>query len=226
MKVLGIDPGNRRLGYGVVESGAGPASATARVRHAHHPAPGIPCPARLRVIHDGVAALHRPAPPGRGGGGERVLRQERADRRGAEPCPRRDPAGRRAWPGSQIAEYSPALIKKTIVGRGAALKPQVGYMVAQLLRLEAPPTPADAADGVAVALTHLHDRVAAGGVLPPDHAARDDRHRHRRARRARTARRSWCRPMAAWATRSPCRSAWPSGCRRRGHGSASSPSWW
>ena len=41
------------------------------------------------------------------------------------------------------------------MGRGAALKPQVGYMVAQLLGLSAPPRPADAADGVAVALTHL-----------------------------------------------------------------------
>jgi crossover junction endodeoxyribonuclease RuvC len=54
-----------------------------------------------------------------------------------------------------IAEYTPAMIKQTVVGRGAALKPQVGYMVAQVLRLKAPPRPADAADGVAVALTHL-----------------------------------------------------------------------
>jgi crossover junction endodeoxyribonuclease RuvC len=57
--------------------------------------------------------------------------------------------------GVTIAEYSPAQIKKTIVGRGAALKPQVAYMVAQLLRLRAAPQPADAADGVAVALAHL-----------------------------------------------------------------------
>jgi len=57
--------------------------------------------------------------------------------------------------GLEIAEYSPALIKKTIVGRGAAMKPQVAYMVGQLLRLKAPPSPDDAADGVAVALTHL-----------------------------------------------------------------------
>jgi len=54
-----------------------------------------------------------------------------------------------------IAEYSPATIKKTVTGKGAALKPQVGFMVAQLLRLKTPPQPADAADGVAVALTHL-----------------------------------------------------------------------
>jgi crossover junction endodeoxyribonuclease RuvC len=57
--------------------------------------------------------------------------------------------------GVPIAEYSPAQVKKAVVGRGAALKPQVGYMVAQLLRLKSPPQPADAADGVAVALTHL-----------------------------------------------------------------------
>ena len=40
-------------------------------------------------------------------------------------------------------------------GRGAALKNQVGYAVMQLLRLRAAPKPADAADAVAIALTHL-----------------------------------------------------------------------
>jgi crossover junction endodeoxyribonuclease RuvC len=54
-----------------------------------------------------------------------------------------------------VIEYSPAQIKKAVVGRGAALKPQVGYMVARLLQLQRPPAPADAADGVAVALAHL-----------------------------------------------------------------------
>jgi crossover junction endodeoxyribonuclease RuvC len=46
-------------------------------------------------------------------------------------------------------------VKKTVVGKGAALKPQVAYMVAKLLQLQSPPRPADAADAVAVALTHL-----------------------------------------------------------------------
>ena len=57
--------------------------------------------------------------------------------------------------GLPVMEYSPAQIKKAVVGRGAAVKPQVGYMVARLLKLKTAPTPADAADGVAVALTHL-----------------------------------------------------------------------
>ena len=88
-----------------------------------------------------------------------------------------------------IAEYSPAQVKKTIVGRGAALKPQVGYMVAQLLRLRSAPAPADAADGVAVALTHLHHRHAAGGVLPPGDRRAMIATRDRRARGPRRARR-------------------------------------
>ncbi|HLG05191.1 MAG TPA: crossover junction endodeoxyribonuclease RuvC, partial [Gemmatimonadales bacterium] len=60
-----------------------------------------------------------------------------------------------AQAGLAIAEYSPAVVKKTVVGRGSALKPQVGYMVAKLLQLRAAPEPPDAADAVAVALTHL-----------------------------------------------------------------------
>jgi crossover junction endodeoxyribonuclease RuvC len=53
-----------------------------------------------------------------------------------------------------IAEYSPREIKKAVVGAGGATKDQVGYMVQRHLRLKTPPTPADAADGVAAALCH------------------------------------------------------------------------
>ncbi len=113
-----------------------------------------PLPSRLRVIHDGITALlsrHRPdvmavesvfyARNARAtmvmshGRGVILLAAEEA----AVP----------------VTEYTPAMVKKTVVGRGAALKPQVGYMVAQLLRLARAPEPADAADGVALALTHL-----------------------------------------------------------------------
>jgi crossover junction endodeoxyribonuclease RuvC len=54
-----------------------------------------------------------------------------------------------------VAEISPAEVKRAVTGTGSATKPQVGAMVMRLLRLTAPPSPADAADGVAIALTHL-----------------------------------------------------------------------
>ncbi|MFQ6045573.1 MAG: crossover junction endodeoxyribonuclease RuvC [Gemmatimonadales bacterium] len=54
-----------------------------------------------------------------------------------------------------VAEFAPATVKKSVVGRGGAAKAQVGYMVQRLLHLKEPPTPSDAADGVAVALTFL-----------------------------------------------------------------------
>jgi crossover junction endodeoxyribonuclease RuvC len=153
VKVLGIDPGTAVLGYGVVEGGPGqhPTLIECGILTTHG---RDPLPSRLRILYDGVAALlahHEPdslavesAFYGRNVRTAVVL----SHARGVILL-----AGELA--GIRVAEYSPALIKKSIVGRGAALKPQVGYMVAQLLRLKAPPTPEDASDGVAVALTHL-----------------------------------------------------------------------
>jgi len=153
VKVLGIDPGTAVLGYGVVEGGTGThprllecGTLTTAARD--------PLPSRLRVIHEGTAALllrHAPdavavesAFYGKNVRTTVVLSHARGViLLAAEQA------------GVAIAEYSPAQVKKTVVGRGAALKPQVGYMVAQLLRLKTAPTPADAADGVAVALAHL-----------------------------------------------------------------------
>lgn len=153
MRVLGIDPGTAVLGYGVVEGGPGGhprllecGTLTTRARD--------PLPSRLRILYEGVSALlarHNPdtvavenAFYGRNVRTAVVLSHARGViLLAAEMI------------GVSVAEYSPALIKKTVVGRGAALKPQVSYMVAQLLRLKAPPAPEDAADGVAVALTHL-----------------------------------------------------------------------
>lgn len=155
MKVLGIDPGTATVGFGVVERGAGPGRPLRLVECGiFRTRPRDPLPRRLAVIHEGLAELlarHRPD----------VLAVEDifyatnvrttvvlGHARGVILL-----AGAHA--GVAIAEYSPAFVKKSVVGRGAARKPQVGYMVAKLLRLQAPPTPADAADAVAVALTHL-----------------------------------------------------------------------
>jgi len=55
-----------------------------------------------------------------------------------------------------VAEYAPLKIKSSVVGYGLAGKEQVQYMVARLLGLEAPPSPPDAADALAIAICHIH----------------------------------------------------------------------
>ena len=153
MKVLGIDPGSIVVGYGVVETGADHFARLVECGVLRTDT-GTSLPRRLRTIHDGLSELisrHRPDCMavedifyGKNPRSSAVL----GHARGVILLS----AARVDLP---IAEYSPAAVKKAVVGRGAALKPQVAYMVAQLLRLADPPTPADAADGVAVALTHL-----------------------------------------------------------------------
>ncbi len=63
-----------------------------------------------------------------------------------------------------VAEYPPAEVKQSVVGTGRAQKTQVAFMVQRLLRLREPPQPADAADGIAVALCHCFRTRGAGGV--------------------------------------------------------------
>src|ERR1700686_1980089 len=58
--------------------------------------------------------------------------------------------------GLQVAEYSPLSIKSAVVGYGRADKHQVQQMVTRLLNLDQIPTPADAADALAIAICHLH----------------------------------------------------------------------
>lgn len=154
MRVLGIDPGTAVVGFGVVDAGtAGVPGRLIECGALRTPARDA-LSVRLRAIHQGIHELitrHRPD----------VIAVESvfygtnvrttialAHARGVILLA----AEQSALP---IAEYTPATIKQTVVGRGAARKPQVGYMVAQLLRLKTAPSPSDAADGVAVALTHL-----------------------------------------------------------------------
>jgi crossover junction endodeoxyribonuclease RuvC len=60
--------------------------------------------------------------------------------------------------GLPIAEYTPAEIKRAVVGYGRAEKPQVQHMVKLILGLAAAPTPHDAADALAVAVCHIHSQ--------------------------------------------------------------------
>lgn len=155
MRVLGIDPGTAITGFGVVENGNGGTGPAALVEcGVIRFARGSPLPRRLDELHAGIVELidrHHPD----------VLALENAfyhknvrttlvlgHARGVVLL-----AAQQA--GLVIAEYPPATVKKTVVGAGGAHKNQVAVMVARLLRLRQAPRPADAADGVAVALTHL-----------------------------------------------------------------------
>ena len=155
MRVLGVDPGSYVWGYGVVETGNG------APRFGHLVECGVmtfnkrsPLPQRLAELHDGITSLiekHRPT----------VLALESAfyhknvrttlvlgHARGVVLL-----AAQQA--GLEIAEYAPATVKKTVIGMGGAQKGQVAAMVARILRLKQAPRPDDAADGVAIALTHI-----------------------------------------------------------------------
>ena len=69
---------------------------------------------------------------------------------------------RQSAAGVAIAEYTPAEIKRAVVGYGRADKHQVQQMVKLLLGLSAAPTPHDAADALAVAICHVHRADHAG----------------------------------------------------------------
>ena len=58
--------------------------------------------------------------------------------------------------GLPIAHYTPAEVKKAVVGRGQATKEQVQFMIARLLGLKEVPRPLDASDALAIALCHIH----------------------------------------------------------------------
>ena len=153
MRVLGIDPGSETTGWGVIEGDArrcrlvefGALRAPARERFA----------ARLLKISRGLEeVIERFAP-------EACAIEETffavnvktalklGHVRGVALL-----AAERA--GVEIYEYSPRLVKQSVVGYGAAEKHQVQEMVRILLGLSRPPQPYDAADALAIAICHLH----------------------------------------------------------------------
>ena len=155
MRVLGIDPGTSVTGYGVVETGNGVPGLGRLVecgviRFARR----RPLPNRLAELHDGLTALiarHRPTALAL----ENAFYHKNVRTTLVLGHARGVVLLAAAQARLDIAEYAPATVKKTVVGAGGAGKGQVAAMVARLLRLKQAPHPADAADGVAVALTHI-----------------------------------------------------------------------
>ncbi|MGB9332247.1 MAG: crossover junction endodeoxyribonuclease RuvC [Steroidobacteraceae bacterium] len=155
VRILGLDPGSRRTGFGLIESRGHELIALAHgCLNVAHATPT----ARLRLIFEGLQALmceHAPAEVAV----ERVFVSRNVDSalklgqaRGAALC---------AIPqGVPVFEYAPRAIKLAVVGSGGAEKFQVAHMIRTLLALSEPPG-ADAADALAVAVCHAHARTLA-----------------------------------------------------------------
>ncbi len=152
--MLGVDPGTRATGYGLVEGGR-PGRLAHRLVECGVVRPRADdLPGRLVEIHTAALEIIDRLEPacvaiespfhGRNARTALVLGHARgvlvlaAELRGLT-----------------VYEYAPREVKKRVVGTGAASKEQVGFMVKHHLRLGEPPRPADAADGCAVALCHL-----------------------------------------------------------------------
>jgi len=156
IRILGIDPGSRFTGFGIIESDG---------RSAHYITSGFirvtgeTWAERLGVIFEGVSELvqiHQPHEMSI----EKVFMHRNADSalklgqaRGAAICAviTRD---------VPVHEYTPAEIKQSVVGKGNAAKEQVQHMVKVLLNLPGNPQ-SDAADALAAALCHGNTRLVA-----------------------------------------------------------------
>ncbi|HET9715560.1 MAG TPA: crossover junction endodeoxyribonuclease RuvC [Pseudolabrys sp.] len=157
IRILGIDPGLRRTGWGLIEAdgnrlvhvGCGSLETNDRAGLGN----------RLLAIHDGLLA---------------VIQQYRPDEAAVEATFVNNNAAATlklgqargiamlvpAKAGLAVAEYAPNLVKKTIVGSGHGEKMQIRMMIGVLLPKAEPPSE-DAADALAIAVCHAHHRTSA-----------------------------------------------------------------
>ena len=153
MRVFGIDPGSERTGYGCVESDGR--------RHrlvacgAISSPPDTAFPERLRTIHAALARLLVECRP------ETVAIESLFHAANARSALKLGHARGVAMlaaveAGIVVTEYTPAEIKRAVVGYGRADKHQVQQMIKLLLGLEQAPSPHDAADALAIAVCHVH----------------------------------------------------------------------
>ena len=157
VRILGIDPGSRFTGWGVIEARG------ATLRHIAHgcirTGEGV-LPPRLKIIHQELAAVIAEHGPQEYAVEEVFMRVNigtaliLGQARGVAVL-----SG--AIAGLPFAEYAPAQIKRAIVGNGRADKAQIQHMVKLLLKMQgdmASTLTADAADALAIAICHAHVR--------------------------------------------------------------------
>lgn len=157
-RILGIDPGSQRTGAGLVD-----VAADGRLTHVHHTplvlTDAADFPRRLRLLIDGLWMLIEEFKPDEVAIEEVFLARNAmsalklGQARGAAiaACVARD---------LPVAEYAAKEVKLALVGKGGADKTQVQHMVGAMLNLKTKLQP-DAADALAVAITHAHVRASA-----------------------------------------------------------------
>jgi crossover junction endodeoxyribonuclease RuvC len=151
-RILGLDPGSLRTGYGVIDCSSGTLTIVAQGCIATS---GGPLADRLRVIHAKVTELIRQHNP-QEIAVERVFLSKNAD--SALKLGQARGAALAAVPAALgVHEYAPRAVKLAVVGVGGAEKAQVAHMVKHLLAIEMK-LGADAADALAVAICHAHSR--------------------------------------------------------------------
>ena len=154
-RILGIDPGSRRLGWGIVDAGG------SRMQHVAHgviaPRASLPLPDRLTEIFEGLGEIVGQWQPQAAAIGQVfTARGPRAalvlgHARGAALL-----ALHRG--GLTIGEYTPAEIKLAVAGHGRASKDQLASMVTRLLGVDLAGVEHDATDALAIAICHAHGR--------------------------------------------------------------------
>ena len=154
IRILGIDPGLRRTGWGLVESDGNRlifvACGSVETSEKHD------LGARLVAIHDGLSRVIEEFKPA-----EAAVESTFVNVNGAATLKLGQARGIAmlvpARAGLSVCEYAPNQVKKTVVGAGHADKVQIRMMIGVLLP-KADPQSEDAADALAIAITHAHHR--------------------------------------------------------------------
>ena len=150
MRILGIDPGLERIGYGVI---ARQGSQLQVIDFGLIQTPRIQLPDRIRIVHEEVLKIMDERQPD-------AIVTERllftVNKTNAMDVSKALGAVLLASSvrGIPWTEYSPPEVKQSVVGNGNADKKQVQCMVARLLGLKEAPKPDDVADALAIAITH------------------------------------------------------------------------
>jgi len=156
LRILGLDPGLRKTGWGVIRVEGN------RLSHLGHgviaPDDKAPFSERLLALFDGISAVVADWTPDEAAIEETFMNNNAASalklghaRAMALVAPARA--------GLIVAEYAATVVKKSVVGTGGADKTQVGFMIRRLLPT-AGETTADAADALAIAIAHAHARTS------------------------------------------------------------------